>query len=163
MSQHLILLLTAFLYAGYNIFIKISGNHVPAGSESIILAIIALQFAALTTSTIYALYSVSTGVTLSGLPLQTFFWAVVAGICIAGAEICYLYLFGIGGADGQKLSANVVVPFVVGGTIVIATLVSAFVFHERFGAPQIIGTALAITGISLLFVDGSTFAKWLKM
>ena len=29
MPQYLILIVTAFLYAGYNLFIKVSGDHVP--------------------------------------------------------------------------------------------------------------------------------------
>ena len=80
MTQYLILILTAFLYAGYNLFIKVSGDHVPVTANTTIMATIALQIAALATSTSFAIYLVAGGTVISGLSKPTFFWAILAGI-----------------------------------------------------------------------------------
>lgn len=159
MSQHLLLILAALLYAGYNIFIKVSGDHVPVTAETTIMATIVLQVAALVTSTSFAIYLAAGGTGLSGLSNPTYLWAIFAGICIGGAEICYLYLFGHTGAGIDKLPSNVIIPFVVGATIVIAVLASVFIFRETLSLIQLLGAAFAIFGLVLLFVDGSALSQ----
>ena len=52
-----ILLLTAItaLYAGYNLLVKVSSNHVPESATTTVLATICLQLAALAASGTFAL------------------------------------------------------------------------------------------------------------
>ena len=159
MTQYLILILTAFLYAGYNLFIKVSGDHVPVTANTTIMATIALQIAALATSTSFAIYLVAGGTVISGLSKPTFFWAILAGICIGGAEICYLYLFGHTGTGSAKLPTNVIIPFIVGATIVIVVIASVFIFREPLSLTQLLGAAFAILGLILIFVEHTTLTK----
>ena len=57
----LLLALVTLLYAGYNLFVKVSSDHVPDGVTSTVLATICLQFAALLLSTIFAVYPLRQG------------------------------------------------------------------------------------------------------
>ena len=91
----LLLLITAtVLYAGYNLFIKVSGSHVPPEATTIVVGTICLQLAALTTSIVFASILLVRGGHVFQLSLGTYVWATAAGLCIGGAEIAYFYLFG---------------------------------------------------------------------
>lgn len=160
MSPLTLLVLATVLYAGYNIFIKISGDHIPSTAATTVSATLVLQIAAFCTSALFAGLLVAKGTSVLGLTPRAYAWAAAAGICIGGAEITYLYLFGGLGAGGEKLGANTVIPFVVGGTIVLTMIVSAFVFREAFGWPQIAGSAFVVTGVALLFVDQQALGAW---
>ncbi|MCP4386625.1 MAG: hypothetical protein GY798_35330 [Hyphomicrobiales bacterium] len=153
MSTSLLLLLATVLYAGYNLFIKVSGDHIPASATTIVSATLVLQLAALFTSATFAGILTMRGMDILGLPPRAYLWAALAGICIGAAEITYLYLFGGLGTGAVKLSANIVIPFVVGGTIVLTVIVSAALFHEAFGWSQIAGSVLVVSGIILLYLD----------
>lgn len=153
MSPFVLLILATILYAGYNLFIKVSGDHIPSSAATAVSATLVLQLAAFCTSALFAGLLMAKGTNVLGLGPRVYVWAAVAGICIGGAEITYLYLFGGLGTGGQKLAANIVIPFVVGGTIALTMIVSAFFFREAFGWPQIAGSLLVVTGIVLLFLD----------
>lgn len=153
MSQIYILILATILYAGYNLLIKVSGDHVPSTASTTIAVTFVLQFAALCTSAVFASILVMRGTDVLGLTPRAYLWAVCAGICIGGAEIAYLYLFGGIGISGEKLPANVVIPFVVSGTILITLIVSVVMFQEAFGWPQMVGSFLIVLGMVFLFAD----------
>ena len=160
MSQLFLLVLATILYAGYNLFIKVAGDHVSPLAATTVTATIVLQVAALFTSALFAGFLVMRGTDVLGLTSRVYLWAAVSGFCIGGAEISYLYLFGGLGSGGEKLSANVVIPFVVGGTIVITVIASAIVLREAFGWTQLLGSILVVLGIALLFADSSTLSRW---
>ena len=83
---------------------------------------------------------------------KAYLWAAAAGVCIGGAEIAYFYLFsGVG--SGQPMNANVAIPTIVSGTIVITLLVSALFLSEAFGWHQLLGSGCIVAGILLLFYD----------
>ena len=88
MVAPLLLLTATVLYAGYNLLIKVSGTHVPEQATSIILGVICLQLAALTTSITFAgsLYLLK-GEQHFQLSTNAYLWAAAAGFCIGGAEI----------------------------------------------------------------------------
>ena len=156
MSKLYLLILATVLYAGYNLLIKVSGDQVPPSAATTISATFVLQLAAIITTSIFALVLMIRGTDILGLTPLTYFWAVLAGICIGCAEITYFYLFGSSGLTGEKLSASVVIPFVVGGTIVITMFISVIIFQETFGWSQIVGSILILMGIAFLFFGTKT-------
>ncbi len=151
MTGLILLAVTTVLYAGYNLFIKVSGDYVPAGATTTITATICIQVAALTTSLVFMGVIAMTGNHSFPLSGKAYLWAVLAGLCIGGAEIAYLYLFG-GIGMAKPMPASVVIPTVVCGTVVIAAIVSFFVFREAFGLYQVVGGVLTVAGIGLFFV-----------
>jgi drug/metabolite transporter (DMT)-like permease len=143
------------LYAGYNLFIKLSGAQVPAEATTTILATIGIQLAALLTSGVFLSVLLWRGGQVFSLSSGTYFWSAVAGICICGAEIGYLYLFGGVGLT-KPMDASVAIPTIVSGTIVIALLFSYFILKETITWNQILGCLLILGGIIMFFVKGIT-------
>jgi len=151
MWSWILLLFITVLYAGYNLLIKVSVNQVPSISTSTVVATICLQLAALSTSLGFALYLLARGNPVLKLPLPAYGWAAMAGVCIGMAEIGYFYLYR-GSSDGAPLAANIVVPVIVSGTIVITACVSYWVFREPLSEMQLLGSVLIITGIGMLLL-----------
>ena len=158
MYLSLILLLgITILYAGYNLLVKVSSAHVPAVATTPILATISLQAAALAVSAVYAVGLAVQGGHMIAVSLPAVAWAVAAGVCIGAAEIGYFYLFrGIGG--GEPMAANVAIPVVVSGAIVLALLVSWLAFREPFTWLRLLGAALVVAGVTTLFADAARAA-----
>ena len=141
------------LYAGYNLLIKISSNHVPEVATSTILATICLQVAALVASLVFMGMLLIRGGQVLSLSLSAYLWAAGAGLCIGLAEIGYFYLFrGVGGT--APVAANVAIPAIVTGTVVITILLSAMVLKETLAPIQIGGTVVVIVGIAMIFSGG---------
>ena len=148
----LILLATVTaLYAGYNLFIKLSGGQVPAEATTTILATICLQISALLTSVLFLNFLIMRGGHVLTLSMGSYFWAAVAGICIGGAEIAYLYLFG-GIGLSKPMAASTAIPTIVSGTIVISMLFSYLVLKETIAWNQILGSLIIVFGIFLFFI-----------
>lgn len=141
------------LYAGYNLFVKLAGGHVPSSATTTVLATISIQIAALTTSVLFFGVLAIRGGHVFSLSADSYLWAAIAGICIGGAEIGYLYLFGGIGAT-KPMEASIAIPTIVSGTIVIAMLFSFFMLKEQISWSQVLGSLLILVGIVLLFVQG---------
>lgn len=139
------------LYAGYNLFIKMSGVHVPATATTTILATICIQLAALVTSLFFLGYVTVKGGQILSLSNNAYLWAALAGICIGGAEIGYLYLFG-GVGLSRPMDASVAIPTIVSGTIVLSMLFAYFVLKEAVTWNQLLGSLLIVSGIMLFFI-----------
>ena len=154
MISILLLLAVTLLYAGYNLFIKLSGAQVPATATTTITATICLQLAALTTSLLFLGFLAARGGQVFALSNGAYLWALVAGVCIGGAEIGYLYLFG-GVGMAQPMPASVAIPVIVSGTVVIALLFAYVVLNEAIALNQWAGCLLVIIGIGLLFANGN--------
>ena len=150
-----IILLSAvtILYAGYNIFVKMSGGYVPASATTTVLATICLQLGALATSMLFLSILTVRGGHVFSLSTQSYFWAVIAGLCIGGAEIGYFYLFG-GIGISKPMPASVAIPAIVSGTVVISILFSYFALNESIAWSQFLGITLIVFGIFLLFLKG---------
>lgn len=151
MSGLILLAAVTVLYAGYNLFVKLSGAQVPAEATTTVLAAISIQLAALATSGVFLSILMVRGGQVLSLSNGTYFWAAVAGICIGGAEICYLYLFG-GVGLSKPMDASVAIPTIVSGTIVITLLFSYFVLEETISWNQMLGSLLIVGGIIMFFV-----------
>lgn len=151
MSSLLLLLLITILYAGYNLLIKVSGGYVPPAATTTVVATICLQIAALAASLGFTAYLFLRGGHVFQLSLPTYVWAAAAGVSIGAAEISYFYLFG-GMGQGTPMSANIAIPTIVSGTILITVVVSYFVFREALAWIQLLGAAFVIAGVSLMFI-----------
>lgn len=150
----LLIAITA-LYAGYNLLIKVSSNHVPVAATSTVLATICLQLAALAASVTFALALLARGGHVLKLSTTACAWAAAAGLCIGLAEIGYFYLFrGVAGAG--PVAASVAVPVIVTGTVVLTMLLAWLALKESIGAMQIAGTVVVVIGIAMVFSDGFT-------
>ncbi len=146
-----LLAVVTVLYAGYNIFIKVSGDFVPATATTTVLATLCLQASALMTSLVFLAYLGTREGQVFNLSPQTYLWAAIAGICIGAAEIGYLYLFS-GTGLSAPMPASIAIPVIVSGTIIIAMLMSYLFFRETIGFNQLAGMSLIIVGMFLLFV-----------
>ena len=150
MAGLLLLITVTTLYAGYNLLIKVSASHVPAAATSTIAATICLQVAALMTSVVFVSVAMIRGGQVLQLSWGAYIWAAAAGLCIGGAEIAYFYLFG-GIGHSKPMAANVVIPTVVSGTIVITAIASYFIFRENLAPMQFAGICCIILGLLLLY------------
>lgn len=151
MFSLLLLLAVTALYAGYNLLIKVSSAHVPAETTSTILATICLQLTALSASALFAAVLLWRGGHTVQLTGPSYAWAAAAGLCIGGAEIAYFYLFG-GIGHGRPMPASIAIPVIVSGTIVITAIVAHFIFRESLSTLQLLGGALVIGGIALMYL-----------
>ena len=152
-----ILLGVTALYAGYNLLVKVSSGYVPAAATTPILATMSLQAAALAVSVAFAAGLALQGGHVLAVSRAAVVWAVAAGLCIGAAEIGYFYLFrGVGG--GEPMAANVAIPVIVSGAIVLAVVVSWLVFREPFTWTRLLGAALVASGVVVLFADSARAA-----
>ena len=149
-SSLLLLITITTLYAAYNLLIKASTNLVPVTSTSTILATIALQISALAISSVFAIGLLLRGGQTLSLPLGAYVWAAAAGLCIGAAEIGYFYLFR-GSFGSAPMPANLAIPSIVAGTIIIALLASWLFLREPISGMQLLGAALVVTGIVVMF------------
>lgn len=152
MTSAVLLALVTLLYAGYNVFMKVAGQHVPDTATTTVLATICVQVVALLTSLAFLGVLLSRGEQSLALSSGTWLWAAAAGLCIGAAEIGYLYLFSGIGLD-RPMDAGVAIPTVVSGTVAIAMVVSVTAFGEALTWTRAIGALLVTAGTVLLFVD----------
>lgn len=151
MGAGLLLLTVTLLYAGYNLLVKVSSGFVPAEATTTILAAICVQLAALSTSMMFMILLLFRGGQVLQLSTSTYLWAAAAGLCIGSAEIAYFYLFsGIG--ISKPMAANLAIPTIVSGTIIITMLVSYLVLKEPMNWNQVLGSACIVLGIIILFL-----------
>ena len=148
----LLLLTVTFLYAGYNLLIKVSSNYVPAETTSTILATITLQVAALTISCIFAVGLLIRGASTLTLTTPALLWAAAAGLCIGTAEIGYFYLFR-GSLGSAPVNANLAIPVIVGGTILVTIVVSWLLLREPMTWMKFFGAILIVIGVVMMFLN----------
>ena len=152
MTSWVLLIVITVLYAGYNLFIKVSSGHVPITATSTIAATLCLQFAAVSTTLVFAFYIFTREGQVFKLTTPAYAWAAMAGVCIGLAEVGYFYLYRSTG-DEVPLTANIVVPVIVSGTIAITAVVSYLVFKDAMSSGQILGTLMIFAGIAVLFMN----------
>ena len=153
MASWLLLISVTLLYSGYNLLIKVSASHVPEAATTTIQATICLQLAALATSLVFFSFSAIRAGQVFQLTWGAYGWAAADGLCIGAAEIAYFYVFS-GIISGPSMAANVVIPTVVSGTVVITVLATYVLFKETLSPAQLIGVACIILGLILLHSSG---------
>lgn len=131
-------LLAAFFLGTYNVFLKISSEHINE-----VLGLVILQAAAL----ILALF-VYAGLKIQGVPIEItrkgFWFAVLAGIFVGLAELTSFYVFSRG------TEASVGIPIIIGGSVFVATLISALFLKENITSIHYFGVMFVTLGIYLL-------------
>lgn len=148
----LLMLVITFLYAGYNLFIKISSNHVPIQLSSTLLATIALQISALSVSCLIVAGLLIRGESIPALPITAYSWAILAGLCVGFAELGYFFLFR-GFAGAPPMPANIAIPFIVSGTIVIAVIFAWLILREPMTLQKVVGMVLIAVGVAAIYMD----------
>ena len=145
-----LLSLVTLFYAGYNLFVKAAGGHVPREATTTILATFCVQAGAVMSAATFLAFLALQGGHGFKLSQPVYLLAATAGLCIGAAEVGYFYLFGgVGGI--RPLPASLAIPTIVSGTIVITLLVSIFLFGERLTLVQLLGAVLVVAGIVAMF------------
>ena len=147
MAMMVLLAIVTLAYVGYNLLIKVSGDHMPPEATTTVLAAFCLQFGALISSTVFLAFLGVQGGHTFRLTVPSYLFALAAGLCIGVAEICYFYLF----SGPKALPASVVIPTVVAGTVVITLAASYVVFRESITLLQLAGAVLIAGGIVVMF------------
>ena len=149
--------LLTLLYAAYNFFVKVSSQYVSNQTSTTILLTITVQLAALAFSALFLGYLFSRGGHNFGVTGTAVAWSAGAGFAIGAAEVCYFYLFtGLGGYPPAP--ANVVIPTVVTGTVILSMLAGIAFLGEAAGWRQLLGALLVVSGILVLFSGGRAAA-----
>ncbi len=139
-----LLALAALMFGLYNIFIKLSADHINAVLGAVILQFVAafLGLAVL----IYMRYFTQTpfNVTNRGITL-----AILAGVSIGLVEMVtfYVYSRGIPVALGN--------PLIIGGSLIVTTGIGIVLLREHVSAIQLSAIALIIIGVAIMAWDGT--------
>lgn len=149
----IILVIVTISYACYNLFIKLASSQNLNNSNSI-AATLCLQLFALFITILFSFYLLSKGERIFVLPSKSYLFAILAGISIGLAEIGYFYLFNESQTKGAS-NANVIIPVVLGGTILITMIFSFIYLKESFNYKRIIGTFFIIFGIYLVLQNNN--------
>ena len=149
----IILVIVTISYACYNLLIKLASSQNLNNSNSI-AATLCLQLFALFITILFSFYLLSKGERIFVLPSKSYLFAILAGISIGLAEIGYFYLFNESQTKGAS-NANVIIPVVLGGTILITMIFSFIYLRESFNYKRIIGTFFIIFGIYLVLQNNN--------
>lgn len=131
-------LLSSFFFATYNVFLKVASGHINQIVGAVILQV-AAALVGLILLLILKINHVPFSVTEKGV-----LYAVLAGVSVGLSEIFAFFLFSKG------ITASVGVPIIVGGSVLIAALLSFFFLKEAILPLQYVGIALIVGGIYLL-------------
>ena len=133
-----LLIVTAVLFGLYNFFIKVSAGHIHE-----ILGAVILQAVALLLGSIAIVY-----LKLKHVPFETsergLLFAILAGLAVGLAEITSFYAFSKG------TSASVGIPVIVGGTVIVGTLLGVLFLKEQLHWQHYVGIALILIGIFIV-------------
>lgn len=130
-------LLTALSFGLYNVFIKVGSTRIEQVLGAVVLQVVATLLGAG-----FLLYLRLTGAPLfaSGAGLL---YSVLAGACVGLAEILSFVVF----ARGAPASAGT--PIIMGGAVLVATLVGMTLLKEGLSLSRLGGVALIAIGIAL--------------
>lgn len=139
LSNLIVVCLIAILYGVYNFSIK-------AGSEGIhqIVAAVVLQIVATIIGSSALLYLYLRGTTFPPVSNRGLGFAILAGAAVGLAEILSYYVYSKG------LTVSIGVPLIVGGTVVVGSLLGIALLHEVMKPSQCIGFILMVVAIVLL-------------
>ncbi|MDP3157376.1 MAG: sigma-70 family RNA polymerase sigma factor [Archangium sp.] len=131
-------LATAIAFGAYNIFIKLG-----AGKIDHVLGAVVLQVVAAILGATYAVMLKVGGRTLE-VTRTGVLYAVLAGIAVGLAEILTFLVFARGAP------ASLATPIIMGGSILLTSVLGIAVLRERLGLPQALGIVLIALGIALV-------------
>ena len=129
---------TAIAFGAYNIFIKLG-----AGRIDHVLGAVVLQLVAAVLGTTYAIMLKVGGRTLEVSRIGVMY-AALAGLAVGLAEILTFLVFARGAP------ASLATPIIMGGSILLTSVLGIAVLRERLGLPQALGIVLIAVGIALV-------------
>ncbi|KFI22495.1 EamA family transporter [Nitrosococcus oceani] len=135
---YMLVAVAALMFGLYNVFIKLSANHIEA-----VLGAVVLQFVAAFFGLALLLYMKSSGTVIyssgKGLLLAT-----LAGLAIGLVEVLTFYIF----ARGVPVAVGN--PLIVGGSLLVTTGVGYVLLREHLSLMQLLAIALIASGVALL-------------
>lgn len=139
-----LLAIAAVMFGLYNVFIKLSADHINA-----VLGAVVLQFVAAFVGLGLLLYLQSgAGGTLQvsgrGLALATF-----AGVAIGLVEILTFVIYGRG------IPVAVSNPLIIGGSLLVTTGIGVLLLRELISPSQLLGILAIAAGVGLLAWDAA--------
>lgn len=139
-----LLAIAAVMFGLYNVFIKLSADHINA-----VLGAVVLQFVAAFVGLGLLLYLQSgAGGTLQvsgrGLALATF-----AGVAIGLVEILTFVIYGRG------IPVAVGNPLIIGGSLLVTTGIGVLLLRELISPSQLLGILAIAAGVGLLAWDAA--------
>lgn len=134
-----LLALAALMFGLYNIFIKLSADHVQA-----VLGAVILQFvAAFLGLGLLAWMKLGGAVAIHADPRGVML-AVLAGVAIGLVEVLTFVIYGRG------VDVAVGNPLIIGGSLVVTTGVGVLLLREALNPVQLLAIALVAAGLGLL-------------
>lgn len=139
----LLLFLAALMFGLYNVFIKMSSDHIQP-----VLGAVVLQFVAAFIGSGLLYYLYRTGETLH-VTARGVWLAVAAGAAIGLVEILTFMIFsrGVPVAVGN--------PLIIGGSLIVTTTIGLIALREILSPLQILAVVLIIAGVGLLALGAS--------
>lgn len=139
-----LLAIAAVMFGLYNVFIKLSADHINA-----VLGAVVLQFVAAFVGLGLLLYlQAGAGGTLQvsgrGLALATF-----AGVAIGLVEILTFVIYGRG------IPVAVGNPLIIGGSLLVTTGIGVLLLRELISPSQLLGILAIAAGVGLLAWDAA--------
>ena len=154
MNIYLVLLavIISSLYGGYNLFIKLSTEHI-----NHILGAAILQNSSLLVGLPILIYFQAQGQFIKVTKYGIFF-SVIAGLLVGLAEILSFYFL-------EKVDASQGIPIIIGGSVLAGAILGIIVLHEVMAPLKLTGILLIVFGIlmvsitpeKLLSIDFSQF------
>lgn len=139
MNWLLIALLAAFCFGAYNVFVKIASGYIHEITGAVIL-----QFVAAIAGLGVLLYMKFKGHEVLVFTQKGVLFSVLAGLFVGGAEILSFVVFGKG------IPASTGIPIIIGGAIIVGTLIGLLFLKEKITAIHILGIVFVILGILLV-------------
>lgn len=141
-----ILIAVAAIFFGlYNVFIKLSSEHINP-----ILGAVVLQFVAAFLGLGLLLITRARGATQLVVTGRGITLAVLAGLAIGLVEILTFNIFGRG------VPVAIGNPLIVGGSLLVTSLVGILLLREVVGPAQVVALVLITSGVVLLGVGART-------
>lgn len=139
-----LIVLAALMFGLYNVFIKLSAEHIQA-----VLGAVILQFVAAFIGLGLLLYMQRSG----GEPLQVSVrgigLAVLAGVSIGVVEIATFFIYG------QGVPVAVGNPLIIGGSLLVTTSIGVFALREVMTPIQLTAILMIAGGVGLLAIGAA--------
>ncbi len=139
-----LLALAALMFGLYNVFIKLSADHINAVLGAVILQFVAafLGLAVL----LYLRFSTTTDIHVTN---RGIFLAVLAGVAIGLVEMLTFYVYGRG------IPVALGNPLIIGGSLIVTTGLGITLLREDVSATQLAAIALIILGVATMAWDAT--------
>ncbi len=134
-----LVLLAALMFGLYNVFIKISADHIQAVLGAVVLQFVAAFIGLAMLSYLHFATPTALTVTNRGLLLSA-----LAGVAIGLVEIISFVIYGRG------MAVALGNPLIVGGSLVVTTAVGFVLLREELTPIQFVAIGLVLLGIALL-------------